>query len=63
MKKKILILYEKSQIIGMGHYYRSLRLKGLLTNDYYVKLIQLKKKNIFESFLKDFDLTILDFKK
>ena len=30
MRKKILILYEKSKKIGMGHYNRCLRLKELL---------------------------------
>lgn len=62
MKKKILILYEKSLNIGMGHYYRSLRLKNLLKKNYSVKLSQFKKKDILKKVIQDFDLIILDFK-
>ena len=49
MRKKILILYEKSKKIGMGHYYRCLRLKELLREEYNVKLSNLVQKK--EKFL------------
>ena len=62
MKKKILILYERSKKIGGGHYYRCLRLREILKQNYNVELIKvIKKKNILD-YSKNFDLTILDFK-
>ena len=62
MKKKILIIYEKSKKIGMGHYYRSLRLNQLLKNYYYTEIKQLKKKIKLEYLLRGYDLSILDLK-
>ena len=62
MKKRILILYEKSKKIGMGHYYRCLRLKKLLKQKYNVKLSKLIKKKKISILSKNFDLTILDLK-
>ena len=62
MKKKILILFEKSKKIGMGHYYRCLRLKELLQPKYKVKILKLVKKRDIENLSKNFNLTILDLK-
>ena len=62
MRKKILILYEKSEKIGMGHYHRCLRLKELLKEEYKVKLSNLVKKRKISYLSKSFDLTILDLK-
>ena len=62
MRKKILILYEKSKKIGMGHYHRCLRLKELLKEEYNVKLSNLVKKRKISYLSKSFDLTILDLK-
>jgi spore coat polysaccharide biosynthesis predicted glycosyltransferase SpsG len=62
MKKKILIIFEKSKKIGMGHYYRSLRLKGLLKDTFIVKIKELKKKKQLKNYLKNYDLFILDLK-
>lgn len=62
MKKKILIVYEKSKKVGMGHYYRSKRLKNLLKKNYNVKIIQTKKTKSFEKISNKFDLVILDLK-
>lgn len=62
MKKKILIIYEKSKIVGMGHYYRSNRLKNLLKKRYDVKLTSIEKSKFFEKSLNKFNLVILDLK-
>ena len=62
MKKKILIIFEKSKKIGMGHYYRSFRLKGLLKDTFIVKIKELKKKKQLKNYLKNYDLFILDLK-
>jgi len=62
MKKKILIIYEKSKKIGMGHYYRSLRLKDLLKDTFIVKIKEIKKKKQLQNYLKNYDLFILDLK-
>lgn len=62
MKKKILIIYEKSKNVGMGHYYRSYRLKSLLKKKYDVNHISIEHSKFFEKSLNKFDLVILDLK-
>ncbi len=63
MRKKILILYEKSKKIGTGHFYRSLRLHQLLKNNYHTKIKQFNNKINLENLIRKFDLSILDLKK
>ena len=63
MMKKIAILFEKSNKIGSGHYFRSLRLKNLLKDKFKVTLFHIKnKKNIATIIKKNYDLHILDLK-
>lgn len=45
MKKKIGIIYQKSNKIGYGHYIRSLRLAKILKKKYIVNCIELKKNS------------------
>ncbi len=64
MKKKVIIVYEKSNKIGFGHYSRSLRLKKKLIDKFEVKLCELKNtKYLIKKIIKDkFDLHIFDLK-
>ena len=52
MKKKILILYERSKKKIGGHYYRCLRLREILKQNYNVELIKVIKKKYFRLFKK-----------
>ena len=61
--KKIAILFEKSKKIGLGHYFRSIRLYNLLKNKFIVSLFEIKNKKKIKKILKrKNDLNILDLK-
>lgn len=63
MKKKIGIIYQKSNRIGYGHYIRSLRLKKILNKRYKVICIELRKNSEILSIIKKkYDLYIFDLK-
>ncbi len=64
MRKKVIIIYEKSKRIGFGHYTRSLRLKRKLINKFKVKIYELKNINRFMKKIKKekFNLLIFDLK-
>ena len=64
MKKKIGIIYQKSNKIGYGHHIRSLRLKEILKKKYKVECIELKKNSEILSKIKkkNYDLYIFDLK-
>lgn len=62
--KKIAIIYEKSNKIGHGHYFRSKRLFNLIRNKFNTKLFRVKSaKELKIIQKKKFDLFILDLKK
>ncbi len=62
--KKILIIYEKSKKIGLGHYFRSLRLFKKLKPYFHVSLTELKDKTKLKSkLINNYHLCILDLKK
>tara|TARA_B110001452_G_scaffold252544_1_gene242498 strand:+ start:743 stop:1603 length:861 start_codon:yes stop_codon:yes gene_type:complete len=64
MKKKVIIIYEKSNKIGFGHYSRSLRLKKKLLNKFKIKLYEFKDvKYLIKKITKDkYNLHIFDLK-
>lgn len=64
MRKKVIIIYEKSKSIGFGHYSRSLRLKRKLMNKFQVKIYEIKNINHFmKEIIKDkYNLLIFDLK-
>lgn len=64
MKKKIGIIYQKSNKIGYGHYIRSLRLAKILKKKYIVNCIELKKNSEILSKLKKkkYNLYLFDLK-
>lgn len=63
MKKKIGIIFEKSNKIGYGHYIRSIRLAKILKKKFTVKCTELKKNSQVLSKIKEKNnLNILDLK-
>jgi spore coat polysaccharide biosynthesis predicted glycosyltransferase SpsG len=64
MKKKIGIIYQKSNKIGYGHYVRSLRLAKILKKKYIVNCIELKKNSEILSKIrkKKYNLHLFDLK-
>ena len=64
MKKKIGIIYQKSNKIGYGHYVRSLRLAKILKKKYIVNCIVLKKNSEILSKIrkKKYNLHLFDLK-
>ena len=59
--KKIAIIYEKSNKIGHGHYFRSKRLFNLIRNKFNTKLFRVKSaKELKIIQKKKFDLFILE---
>jgi spore coat polysaccharide biosynthesis predicted glycosyltransferase SpsG len=61
--KKIAIIYEKSNKIGQGHYFRSKRLFNLIKEKFKTKIFRIKsQKELKKVQKKKFDLFILDLK-